>query len=75
MFYLGLIIKPYRKYLSKRVKNNFYSAVFDSKANEKIKETVNSYLGIMSHCNSYNRKERHSISFREAILKLHRCAL
>jgi hypothetical protein len=73
--YLGLIIKPYRKYLSKRVKNNFYSAVFDSKVNEKIKETVNSYLGIMSHCNSYNLKERHSISFREAILKLHRCAL
>ena len=73
--YLGLIIKPYRKYLTKRIKNNFYCAVFESKENKKIKETVNSFLGIMSHCNSYNLKAKHKHSFRRAILELHGCAL
>lgn len=73
VIYLGLIIKPYRKYISKRIKNNFYDAVFNKKGNEKIKETVNSYLGIMSHCNSYNLKQKHQHSFRRAILELHGC--
>jgi len=56
--YLGVIIKPYRKYLSRRIKNNFYCALFQSKMGLKTKESILSYLGIMKHCNCYNLKKK-----------------
>lgn len=63
--FLGQIIKPYRKYLASRTKNNFYRAI--TKVNEqmlehedvpdkeiqKIQATVNSYLGTLSKANTY----------------------
>lgn len=67
--FLGHIIKPYRNYLSNRTKNNFYQAI--QKINQilavvpqfcwqqlcDIRATINSYLGIMQHANTYNLRK------------------
>ena len=66
--YLGVIIKPYRKYLSKRIKNNFYCALFQSKMGLKTKESIISYLGIMKHCNCYNLKKKNWTSLTSRYL-------
>lgn len=64
--FLGQIIKPFRTYTGNRTKNNFYQAVlqinkvlvvvpqFSWKQLCEIRTTLNSYLGIMKHANSYN---------------------
>ncbi len=67
--FLGHIIKPYRSYLSNRTKNNFYGAI--QKINKviaaetqfswqqlcDIRATLNSYLGIMRHADTYNLRK------------------
>ncbi len=63
--FLGQFIKPYRKYISRRTKNNFFQAIeeinkvldFEGKIEgqqiERIRFTMNSYLGLLKHTNSY----------------------
>ena len=52
--YLGCLIKHYRKYITKRIKNNFIKAVKNS---DTLK--IKSYLGIMGHYNTYNLKNKY----------------
>ena len=68
--FLGVIIKPYRIYVSKRTKGNFYAmihkwnAIINSKncLTEKEKTmffcSVNSYLGIMKHYKTSNLRRK-----------------
>ena len=67
--FLGQIIKPYRNYISNRTKNNFYEAIHD--INQilavvpqfswqqlcEIRTTLNAYLGIVKHANSFNLRK------------------
>jgi len=69
IYFLGQIIKPYRTYISSRTKHNFYQSI--QKINTMmadepqftweqlcyIRATVNSYLGIMRHANSFNLRK------------------
>lgn len=69
IYFLGQIIKPYRTYISSRTKHNFYQSIQKINtmmANEPqfswehlcdIRATVNSYLGIMRHANSFNLRK------------------
>ena len=65
--FLGCIIKPNRIYIANRTKHNFYKAiqkqnlvVVDHKPNKKeilnFLCSMNSYLGIMKHYQTYNIK-------------------
>jgi len=69
VYFLGQIIKPHRTYISSRTKNNFFQAIQAINkimANEPqfsweqlcgIRATINSYLGIMRHANSFNLRK------------------
>ena len=69
IYFLGQIINPYRTYISSRTKNNFYQAIqkintmmadepqFTWKQLCDIRATINSYLGIMRHANSFNLRK------------------
>ncbi len=65
--FLGVYLKPWRKYITPRIKNNFYLVInninnyfMDNKVVYedivKIREKINSYLGILSHYNTYKLK-------------------
>ena len=67
--FLGVTIKPGRIYTGKRIKGNFYNAI--EHHNQLIKErkptqeeqtaflcSMNSYLGIMKHYNTYRLRKR-----------------
>jgi hypothetical protein len=67
--YLGATIKPFRRYVSKRTKNNFKKCIRDweqfLKTNTPSKEdlhrmraSINSYLGILQHYRAYNIKKK-----------------
>ncbi len=67
--FLGVTIKPNRIYIGKRTKGNFYDAItqHNNKTREKkpSKEeqaaflcSVNSYLGLMKHYNTYRLRRR-----------------
>lgn len=62
--FLGTFIKPWRTYITPRVKNNIYLAIKDINqyfVNDdvsyeniiKIRDVLNSYLGILAHYNTY----------------------
>ncbi len=65
VLFLGQFIKPHRKYISRRAKNSFFKAierinrVLDSETRieqhqlDMIRSTMNSYLGIFRHTNSF----------------------
>lgn len=67
--FLGQIIKPYRNLMSNRTKNNFYQAI--QRINQiladvpqlcwqqmcDIRATLNSYLGIMQHADTFNLRK------------------
>ncbi len=67
--FLGQIIKPYRTYIGNRTKNNFYQAIlktnsvmaevpqFSWKQLCDIRATLNSYLGITQHANTFNLRK------------------
>ncbi len=67
--FLGVIIKPYRIYIKNRTKNNFYRKTIS--INKKLKKmdiektdqlslisSINSYLGLLKHYNTYNLKKK-----------------
>ncbi|MFT6782025.1 MAG: RNA-directed DNA polymerase [Saprospiraceae bacterium] len=67
--FLGTIIKPGRIYIGKRTKGNFYQAiqkqnavVLHSKPTKeeqlRFQSSMNSYLGIMKHYNTYKLRKR-----------------
>ncbi len=61
--FLGAYIKPWRRYITPRVKNNFYCAIayvntlleqnLCEKDVKKIQAILNSYLGLLLHFNTY----------------------
>ncbi|CAB5507771.1 hypothetical protein AZO1586I_2046 [Bathymodiolus thermophilus thioautotrophic gill symbiont] len=63
--FLEQYIKPYRNYVSHRVKHSFYQALnqvnrllvenekIDWTVMEQIQSKLNAYLGILKHANSY----------------------
>lgn len=66
--YLGVMIKPYRIYISNRTKGNFYNSLLKKKKeagkilNEeeewKFKSMVNSYLGTMKHFSTFRVRKK-----------------
>ena len=67
--FLGVVIKPNRIYVGKRTKGNFYDAIahHNTKTHEKKPSkdeqaaflcSMNSYLGIMKHYNTYRLRRR-----------------
>ena len=71
MQFLGVFIKPYRVFIRKRCKTNFYKKiefwntkmqVSNSKLNseEKIlfRANINSYLGLLKHYNTYKLRKK-----------------
>jgi hypothetical protein len=67
--FVGAVIKPQRIYIADRTKSNFYLAI--AKQNEIIRDhppleeekhhflsSMNSYLGIMQHYNTYRLRRR-----------------
>lgn len=67
--FLGQVIRPYRNLISKRTKNNFFQAIqgvnqimsvvpeFSWNQLCEIRATLNSYLGIMIHANTFNLRK------------------
>lgn len=66
--FLGVIIKPYRIYISNRIKHSFYikigkinNIIKNNEINVKSKailSVINSYLGIIKHYNTYNLRKK-----------------
>ncbi len=64
--YLGAIVKPYRTYIGKRVKGNFFSAVQSSQKEDmsvyentkRLEMTMNSYFGFCEHHKTYGIKQK-----------------
>ncbi len=62
--FLGTVIKPYRIYISNRVKGNFYRKIkywnnlFTKKDIKKFLSIINSYLGIIKHYNTYKLRQK-----------------
>jgi len=67
--FLGQIIKPHRKYISNRTKNNFYQAIqrinkimaevpeFSWQQLCDIRAVLNSYLGVLQHANTFKLRK------------------
>jgi len=71
VYFLGTFIKPWRIYIGKRTKQNFYDAVniwnkiavknnglTPGKESRQFISAVNSYLGIMKHYNTHKLREK-----------------
>ena len=67
--FLGVVIKPHRIYIGKRVKGNFYDSIAEynaltckGKPNKEEQavflSSMNSYLGIMKHYNTYRLRKK-----------------
>ena len=70
--FLGVIIKPYRIYIKNQIKGSFYNKIqyynkifierkYESQKKKDIEQflaTVNSYLGMMKHYNTYNLRRK-----------------
>jgi len=67
--FLGVVIKPYRTYIAKRTKGNFYQAIEkqnkiirahkpDAKEMKNFQSIMNSYLGIMKHYKTYKIRKQ-----------------
>ncbi len=65
--YLGVVVKPYRKYISNRTLGNMYNMVstynkmsppFSRKLKRDFLSSMNSYLGIMSHYDTYYKRKK-----------------
>ncbi len=67
--FLGAYIKPWRVYSSRRVKNNFWEKVnrvnkilkkgiLNEKDKVYIRSSINSYLGILNHFQTYRLREK-----------------
>lgn len=67
--FLGVTIKPHRIYAGKRIKGNFYDAIYrhnqlaqDHKPTKEEQAaflcSINSYLGILKHYNTYRLRKR-----------------
>ena len=67
--YLGVVIKPYRIYIASRTKGNFYKIIqqqnmiidkdkSDRRLQEKFQSSMNSYLGILKHYNTYKLRKK-----------------
>lgn len=67
--FLGVYIKPWRKYITPRIKNNSYLLIGDINKflymgrgsdikNVEIRAQLNSYLGVLKHTNSFNLRKR-----------------
>jgi RNA-directed DNA polymerase len=67
VLFLGQYIKPYRRYIGRRTKANFYQAIarinqlfsaaglnLSENNKKKIQTTLNSYIGICKQANTYN---------------------
>jgi RNA-directed DNA polymerase len=75
--FLGQYIKPYRNYIAKRPKNNAYQAIntinkVDNSKREVISKslsTINSYLGLFKHCQSFNLRKKMISNIKPAIKK------
>lgn len=68
--FLGTIIKPHRIYIQNRIKGNFYKEIkrwnnligqkegLSKRDFEKFLASMNSYLGLMKHYNTYRLRKK-----------------
>ncbi|SMN16315.1 Retron-type RNA-directed DNA polymerase [uncultured Candidatus Thioglobus sp.] len=80
VLFLGQYIKPYRNYVSHRVKHSFYQVLkqvncllvenerIDWTVMEQIQSKINAYLGILKHANSYKLVKKSNNCFNQAFL-------
>ncbi|MBI4129638.1 hypothetical protein HY464_03010 [Candidatus Peregrinibacteria bacterium] len=71
VLWLGVFIKPHRKYIRNRTKGNFYAAIrswngviekagggaLSERTVEKFIATMNAYLGMLGHCDTYKLRQ------------------
>jgi retron-type reverse transcriptase len=80
--FLGTFIKPWRIYIGKKTKQNFYANVKiwneiakenhglgDTEEAKKFIACMNSYLGIMQHYNTYKLRKKMAMSLGEEIFR------
>ena len=79
--FLGVFVKPYRIYIGKKTKQNFYDkagawnqaaakrGADDSEETKKFIAGVNSYLGLMKHYDTFKLRKKMANSFNGEILK------
>lgn len=76
--FLGAYLKPNVKYVSKRIKANFYNLIYEINRDfnkninylEKIRSQINSYLGILSHFKSYRLKQKALSTLRDEFFEI-----
>jgi len=81
VYFLGTFIKPWRIYIGKRTKQNFYDAVSvwnkvavennglaTGQESKQFISAINSYLGIMRHYNTHKLREKKKKNLDEKIL-------
>lgn len=72
--FLGVVIKPHRIYVGDRTKGNFYTAIkkqnnicknetLNRDAKSRFLSTINTYLGLMKHYNTYQLRKKMLLKF------------
>jgi hypothetical protein len=78
--FLGTYIKPNRIYIGKRAKCNFFHALRDTdkllcsevqlrESLPAVRASINSYLGIMRHYNTFNLRKKMLLSYNHQFFK------
>lgn len=84
VYFLGVFIKPYRIYVGRKIKHNFYEKIRIWKKvaekqelvneSEKFTACANSYLGIMKHYQSYNLRKKILTNFIPVFSNIYKLA-
>jgi RNA-directed DNA polymerase len=73
LYFLGVFIKPWRIYIGRKTKQNFYEDVMasgeDSGTEERQISSINSYLGIMKHYHTYKLRKKITGNFSKKFLE------
>ena len=56
--FVGYIIKPYRKYVRRSTINNLYKKLKQDAVFTKLRETVNSYFGMLTQVNAFKERKK-----------------
>lgn len=60
-YFLGQYIKPWRRYVARRPKNSAYKTMKEINNKEDLNKnlsSINSYLGLFKHCQSFNLRKK-----------------
>mgnify|MGYP000117114983 CR=1 FL=1 len=63
--FVGYIIKPFCKYIRRSTLDNMYKKTKNKKTFEDLMPSVNSYFGMLRHCNGYDERKKAAIYFSQ----------